>query len=175
MQAHSLLNLPLEQVSKNPMKSFLSTPSDKHIREIMTWFANEDQLKIWSGENFRYPFDFSSFKDDLKLTSLNSFSLLCAQSNLLAFGQYYLRAGKCHLGRLVVNPALRGQAIVADLIKHLSITGKKNLQVNACSLFVFEHNTSAVKAYEKLGFEVETYAEEIPLENCVYMVKRELN
>ena len=141
----------------------------------MTWFANEEQLKIWSGPNFRYPFYFTSFKDDLNLTSLNSFSLLCAQSNLLAFGQYYLRAGKCHLGRLVVNPAFRGQAIVTDLINRLSMAGKNKLQVNACSLFVFSHNTRAIKAYERLGFCVEAYPEDMVLEKCLYMVNRDLN
>lgn len=169
------MNLPLEQATRIYMNSFLSNPSDGHLTQIMTWFANEAQLKIWSGPNFRYPFDFESFKSDLNLTSLNSFSLLSQQADLLAFGQYYLRAGKCHLGRLVVNPAFRGQAIVAELINGLSMAGKKELQVNACSLFVYNHNTSAVKAYEKLGFCVATYLEDMPLENCVYMVKGELN
>lgn len=157
------------------MNRFLRTPSDEHIREIMTWFAGEEQLKIWSGPNFRYPFDFSSFKSDLKLTSLQSFSLLSAQSDLLAFGQYYLRAGKCHLGRLVVNPEFRGQGLIAELINSLSTAGKKELQVNACSLFVFSHNTIAIKAYGELGFCAETYPEDMPLENCIYLVKRDLN
>ncbi|MFQ3196640.1 MAG: ribosomal protein S18 acetylase RimI-like enzyme [Paraglaciecola sp.] len=169
------MTLPLEKATKINMNRLLSNPSDGHITQIMTWFANEAQLKIWSGPNFRYPFYFTSFKSDLNLTSLNSFSLLSSQNDLLAFGQYYFRAGKCHLGRLVVNPAFRGQAIVAELINGLSIAGKKELQVNACSLFVYNHNTNAIKAYEKLGFQVETYVEDIPLENCVYMVKRDLN
>tara|TARA_R110001632_G_scaffold143468_2_gene259519 strand:+ start:49516 stop:49977 length:462 start_codon:yes stop_codon:yes gene_type:complete len=150
----------------------LIAPSDKHIRQLMTWFEDEAQLAIWSGPDFRYPFDLSSFKYDLKLTSLQSFSGLSAQRELLAFGQYYLREGKCHLGRLVVNPEFRGQGFIAELIEKLSAVGRQELAVNACSLFVYNHNTSAITAYEKLGFVIENYPVEIPLDNFLYMVHR---
>lgn len=72
----------------------------------MSWFSTEEELSIWSGPGFRYPFDLSSFKEDLKLDSLKSFSFVSHERKLLAFGQYYPRLGKCHLGRLVVNPNL---------------------------------------------------------------------
>lgn len=42
-------------------------PTDAHIAQLMTWFKDEAQVTIWSGPNFRYPFDFASFKYDLKL------------------------------------------------------------------------------------------------------------
>ena len=77
---------------------YLSQPSDDHLVELMSWFTTENELKLWSGPNFRFPFDLHSFKDDLKLDTLASFSLLSAKSELLGFGQYYLRLGKCHLG-----------------------------------------------------------------------------
>jgi hypothetical protein len=40
----------------------LTQPSDENFIELMSWFSNEDELSIWSGPNFRYPFDLSSFK-----------------------------------------------------------------------------------------------------------------
>ncbi|MGB0495041.1 MAG: GNAT family N-acetyltransferase, partial [Kangiellaceae bacterium] len=91
--------------------------------------------------------------------------------NLLAFGQYYLRLGRCHLGRLVVNPELRGQGIAYHLINQLSEIGMSDLNTNSCSLFVFERNKNAIQAYAKLGFSVADYPEKMIMENCLYMVQ----
>ena len=149
----------------------LTQPSDANFIEIMSWFSTEEELSIWSGPGFRYPFDLSSFKNDLKLDSLKSFSLVSVEGNLLAFGQYYLRLDKCHLGRLIVNPNFRGQGIASHLIQKLGVLGKTELKTDSCSLFVLGHNKSAIQAYTKLGFSMADYPDEIPLEDCLYMVK----
>ena len=88
----------------------------------------------------------------------------------MAFGQYYLREKRCHLGRLVVNPSKRGQGIVATLVARLAVKGKDHLKVKTCSLFVFEDNTHAIRAYHKLGFEQSKYPTNMPLTGCSYMV-----
>lgn len=149
----------------------LTQPSDENFIELMSWFSNEDELSIWSGPNFRYPFDLSTFKSDLSLDTLKSFSLISNKGDLLAFGQYYLRLENCHLGRLIVNPNFRGQGIASHLINQLSTLGKSDLRTNSCSLFVLGHNKSAIKAYTKLGFSMSDYPEEIALKNCFYMVQ----
>lgn len=149
----------------------LIQPLESHLLEMMSWFSNEQELADWSGPNFRYPFNLSSFVEDLKLNTLSSFALVSDETEFLAFGQYYQRLGKCHLGRLVVNPKFRGKGIVSKLMHHLCELGLKELNVNECSLFVLAHNDNAIKAYEKFGFSFTQYPEKMPLENCLYMVK----
>ncbi len=149
----------------------LIQPLDVHLLEMMTWFPSEDKLVIWSGPNFRYPFNSKSFIEDLNIKKLNSFCLVSNKHDLLAFGQYYQRLGRCHLGRLVVSPKFRGRGVASVLMQHLSELGLKALNVKECSLFVFSHNQNAIKAYEKFGFKFSEYPDEMPLENCLYMVK----
>jgi len=148
----------------------LESPNDHHINELMTWFPDEAQLNKWSGPGFRYPFDSCSFKQDLKVDSLASFSLLSTCNEFLAFGQYYLRLDKCHLGRLVVNPAFRGQGVAQHLVHLLRNRGQAELGTTQCSLFVLADNVNAIKAYSKLGFSIAEYPDEIGLDNCLYMV-----
>ena len=150
----------------------LTTPTDQQLVELMSWFASEEELTVWSGPNFSYPFDLKSFKRDLKLNTLSSFSMVSSEGDLLAFGQYYLRLGKCHLGRLVVNPRFRGKGIIARLINQLIALGKSELSTQSCSLFVLAHTKSAINAYAKLGFCIVDYPEKIALENCLYMVQQ---
>ena len=137
----------------------------------MSWFESEQKLIIWSGLNFRYPFDQSTFTEDLNLDSLDSFVLISDDFQLLAFGQCYLRLGRCHLGRLVVSPKQRGKGLVSNLISLLSNFGMNKFNVDACSLFVLEENIPAIKAYEKIGFITTDYPDVNPLDNCLYMVK----
>jgi ribosomal protein S18 acetylase RimI-like enzyme len=137
----------------------------------MCWFSSEEELHHWSGPNFRYPYDFSSFTEDLKLNVLNSFSLVSNDGEFLAFGQYYQRLGKCHLGRLIVSPHCRGKGVALELMRRICELGLKKLQVRQCSLFVLADNKAAIKAYEKFGFLFAEYPEEISFDNCLYMVK----
>lgn len=50
--------------------------------------------------------------------------------------------------------------------------GLRELKVAEWSLFVLAHNDNAIKAYEKFGFELDKYPEEIPMDDCLYMVKK---
>ena len=149
----------------------LIAPTESQLLKIMQWFTNEQELTIWSGPNFRYPFDLASFTEDLRMDSLNSFVLVNDELDVIAFGQYYLRIGRCHLGRLVVNPIHRGQGIAPQLIAKLLKLGQHNLTVNEGSLFVLNHNEAAIKSYQSFGFVFTPYPETIPLDNCSYMTK----
>ena len=71
----------------------LIQPLEIHIVDMMSWFTNEADLKQWSGPGFRYPFDLSTFTEDLKINPTNSFSLVSEEGELLGFGQYYQRLG----------------------------------------------------------------------------------
>ena len=137
----------------------------------MSWFPDRASLQSWSGPNFRYPFTQLSFKQDLKLDTLHSKALLGAAEHLLAFGQFYQRLGRCHLGRLVVNPDNRGQGLIGELIEQLIAIGVPALNADSSSLFVLKDNQSALLAYRKSGFVEHVYPEPMELDNCLYMVR----
>lgn len=157
----------------------LTTPTESDLNVISQWFPDESRLRIWSGPKFRYPFNQNTFNQDLSMERLPSFCLKFSEQTenletkaLVGFGQYYSRAGKCHLGRLVINPEFRGQNKIANLIDLLAQEGCAQLNVNKLSLFVFNDNHKAKNAYEKIGFVEAEYPEEMPMDGCVYMVKQ---
>lgn len=144
---------------------------EQHINELRSWFSDQRSLESWAGPGFRYPFTAGSFAEDLNASEISSFVLVAPDKQLLAFGQYYLRIGRCHLGRLAVNPELRGRGLVAKLITGLMAEGKRELAVDECSLFVLADNESAIIAYKKVGFVFTEYPDQISLDNCLYMYK----
>ena len=151
--------------------SVLINPSEDHFATLLTWIASYDDLVEWGGPDMNYSTNDHRLKTDLCSEAYLSFSLVSASNELLAFGQCYLRLGCCHLCRLIVSPSHRGEGIVKLLIEKISLEGMRTFNARSCSLFVYETNLSAIKAYLKLGFSVVDYPDEETLDNCLYMVK----
>jgi ribosomal protein S18 acetylase RimI-like enzyme len=143
-----------------------------HILELMTWFSSASEISNWAGPSFTYPFDSKSFNEDLNVNVSSSFALLSDKGQLLGFGQYYLRLGKCHLARLVIAPNMRGQGIAAQLISRLAEQGMRVLKVDCCSLFVLQDNVYAIRVYQKLGFTIVNCPQKLSVDNCLYMVNK---
>ena len=134
-----------------------ATPA--HLLKMMQWFLEPKSVTEWGGPEFRFPLTPVTFLADSKLESVPSYVLIGDSAQLLGFGQYYLRAGRCHLARLAVAPSFRGQGLGTCLIKMLMAEGTRTLKVTECSLFVHVANTAALALYERLGFATVPYPE----------------
>lgn len=145
--------------------------TDDHVSEIMGWFPDRRSCQIWGGPEFRFPFTDLTFLEDTRHRELPSYGLVDADDRPIGFGQYYLRLGRCHLGRLVVSPEHRGRSFGRWLIGGLVEIGARHLGVDECSLFVATDNTSAIGLYRKLGFVETRYPEDdASVASYVYMV-----
>lgn len=146
-----------------------------HLPELMTWFPDETALKTWGGPDFRFPFTEATFREDAKLTSLPTWKLMGDNGAFAAFGQCYVRVGRCHFGRLAVSPALRGRGHGTTLIRELARWGTAEFATDALSLFVSPANVRARELYRRLGFSEFPYPDaSFPLHNFIYMVATRL-
>ena len=138
---------------------------------LMAWCPDARSCQVWGGPQFRHPFTAETFVADTRCRDLPSFVLQDEAGTVVAFGQYYLRAGRCHFGRLVVSPAMRGRGLGTQLIRGLAREGVSRLGVEECSLFVVPDNLDAMRLYERLGFVVAEYPEDDPdVRPFTYMV-----
>ena len=135
------------------MESLLLLPaSSEHVLQMMQWFPSGESCIVWGGQGFRFPFTAHTFLTDCRWSELPSYVLQQRSGELCAFGQYYLRAGRCHLARLAVAPSHRGRGFGTWLIEKLMQIGTRELRVSECSLFVNVSNEAAIALYERLGF-----------------------
>ena len=146
------------------------------LPELMSWFPDSDSCRVWGGPAFRHPFTEVTFREDSKVLELASWSLVDNDESLCAFGQYYLRLGRCHLGRLVVAPGLRGSGIGTTLVRELAERARAELGADSYSLFVLPGNERAMRLYSRLGFVARPYPEPTTsFGQCVYMVASSLD
>lgn len=127
------------------------------IEILKTWFTDKESAYAWCGWGLRFPFTHESFLEDIHWQKMPSYSLRNSDNELLGFGQFYLRAERCHLARLAISPAHRGKGLGQQFISRLMQFGMSRLDVAECSLFVLKNNQPAIKSYLSLGFEISDF------------------
>jgi ribosomal protein S18 acetylase RimI-like enzyme len=145
------------------------------VPELMGWFTDEAQLRFWGGPDIRFPFTAATFREDSRVDSIDSFALVSEGGSLAAFGQCYLRVGRCHFGRVGVSPRWRGQGHGTRLFSEMADWGVAEFGPREFSLFVDKANTDARRLYLRLGFQEAPYPEAMPQGmDADYMVARHL-
>ena len=148
----------------------IETAKPEDALRIMGWFPDKESVIRWGSPHTRYPLTEETFFEDIHWDTIASRVAWTEDGRLLGFGQFYLKLGRCHLARLVINPEFRGRGVgeefVAELMKH----GSRELGTEAFSLYVMTENKPAYNCYRTLGFELAQYPDGDPvLEDCVFM------
>jgi ribosomal protein S18 acetylase RimI-like enzyme len=155
------------------MPDKLLNSTDEHLLQVKSWFSTAAEIFTWGGPNMTYPMSDEDFLHLIKGKHLHSYSLLDTTQQVLAFGQFYDRLGRNHLGRLAVAPTHRGKGLSKKLIEGLLTKAQKVRPSVEASLFVFTDNQVAYQCYQSLGFKEVPYPlHPFPgnMQNCVYMV-----
>jgi ribosomal protein S18 acetylase RimI-like enzyme len=142
------------------------------IDELMSWFVHAEDVNIWGGPSFRYPFTRDSFIEDIHWDRMATFSLHSPSGAFAAFGQLYERFGCMNLARLVVNPSIRGEGVGKRLIKMLMLKGPSLFGSDKFSLFVLRENIPAYECYKSMGFVITKYPDEMPHGDVCYYLTR---
>lgn len=150
----------------------LASADDSDIDALMTWFRSADDVKVWGGPRFRYPFTAQSFREDCHWPEMASYSLQDPEREFRAFGQFYDRNGRINLARLIVHPRYRRQGIGRDLMSRLMQAGREALALPAYSLYVYRDNDAALRCYRSLGFEIRPYPPKQELADVCYFMTR---
>lgn len=135
----------------------IATTTAADIAILKSWFPDQASSYFWCGPGLRFPYTDDSFLEDIHWQKMPSYSLVDDSGAFAGFGQYYEKAGRCHLARLAISPQLRGQGHGQWFIARLMAVGMADLGKNACSLFVVGSNVKALQCYTALGFKKEAY------------------
>jgi len=144
-------SLYCERSSSMPLRPPLP---DDYLR-LSAWISDAAQCLRWAGPIVPYPFA----ADDLSRLLVvplpggaSSWSLVGERNELLAFGQLWEREPGCaHIGRVIVDPGVRGKGVGRSLCSQLMAMAAVD-GFGRISLRVYRDNASAVRLYMSLGF-----------------------
>jgi pyridoxamine 5'-phosphate oxidase len=121
--------------------------------EIISWISSSEACRQWAGPSVKYPLSIDSIEENLSVTQHRSFVLVDENSLILGFGQLLEKSnGRIHLGRIIVNPKVRGNGYGRKLCKMLMKEAKECFGAKISSLNVYLDNVAAISLYRSLGF-----------------------
>jgi ribosomal protein S18 acetylase RimI-like enzyme len=158
------------RIERNSWQLVEATEGD--LEQLMTWFAGPDDVTLWGGPRFRFPFTPDTFRQDCRWGRMPSFRLNSPAGEFAAFGQMYERYGRINFARLIVNPEMRGAGVGKRLLAALIKTGPGVMTADEFSLFCYRHNAVALACYRSMGFAVRDYPDGAPMADVCYYLTR---
>ncbi|MFD3657726.1 GNAT family N-acetyltransferase [Streptomyces sp. NPDC058620] len=128
---------------------------------LMAWIAGPTELLTWAGPAFTWPLDESQLAEYAAESATDrrrSWMGLETDSGRVV-GHASLRIDAAvssgRLGRVLVAPQARGRGYGTALLEPVLTAAFEELRLDRVELGVFDHNESAVRLYERLGFVVD--------------------
>lgn len=138
--------------------------------KILEWNANKsaDYLLQWSGPVYSYPLTLDQmeeyFINNVKKDNPDTFAYKILLTDTGEFiGTIELREidKKNKIGKvcrfLIGEENYRGRGIGAEALKEILKIGFEDFKFEKITLGVFDFNHSAIRCYEKVGFEIEKF------------------
>ncbi|MCG2586226.1 GNAT family N-acetyltransferase [Massilia sp. TS11] len=138
------------------MQPALRAPRADDYPLLCSWIPDAAACLRWAGPQLAWPFDPDQLAERLHQPRGASCVLADAGGHMLGFGQYWVwEPGAVHLGRLLIDPARRGQGLGRSLLTHLMPAAVQATGAASITLRVYRNNTPALALYQALGFREE--------------------
>jgi RimJ/RimL family protein N-acetyltransferase len=129
--------------------------TDQDFENFISWVDNQNELIQFAGPIFQFPLTIEQLNDYLIDPNRHPFKIVLSSSNL-AIGHceaYRISNDSVRLCRILIgNKSYRGQGLGYKATQRLIEWCVNNLKPKTIDLNVYDFNTTAIKCYEKIGF-----------------------
>lgn len=130
------------------LRSFAPDDSD----EILTWFADLDDLRLFAGSAAVWPLTRSDLESYAREPDIASFVAVTAGAPVAGHvGVVDEGAGVFRLARIAIAPRLRGRGLAVPLVE-AALDEAVSLGARSAALHVVPGNVPALRAYTRVGF-----------------------
>lgn len=125
---------------------------------LIAWVDSAAALMQFAGPAFGFPLTAAQLDESLSDPARTGFKVVTADHSFIGYAEIFLTATSAWLGRILIGSQEQrrkgtGLQIVHLLLEYLfSRTDTTLVQLN-----VFDHNTAAIRCYEKAGFRMDTH------------------
>ncbi len=135
--------------------------TDEDIDRLIGWIRSPEDLFVWTATTFEHPLTrepVKKFVDECRARGDRQFFKAVADGEV--FGHVELgaidhRNKSLRIGRVVIDPALRGRGLGAGMMRAAVERSFRELGMHRVELWVLEDNRSAIVSYERVGFQRE--------------------
>lgn len=133
-------------------------------KELMKWFAQERQMRMWGRDEFDFPLtdgQMDSYYRGLE-SDPGAWGFTVLDESGSPVGSFQMaaadyEAGSVHMSHIVLAPKLRGRGAGQQMVSMAVKYAVELLGMKRVTLRVFDSNPGAKRCYEKAGFREEAY------------------
>jgi len=122
---------------------------DCHL--IVSWVPDAEALYLFAGPRLRWPLTLDQLTVDEQSPERTAWVVVDACPEPIGQFELTMRDGHAHLGRVLLDPTVRGRGLAHDLVR-LAITRARALGATSIGLNVVTGNRPALRTYERAGF-----------------------
>ena len=124
---------------------------ERDIQEIVGWVPDATALYLFTGPRLRWPLTASQLQGMLTIEGLTPSVAVTSSGELVGHFDLTVAGAVARLGRVIVNPALRGRGF-GGVIVDFAVAEAQRLGADVLRLTVISTNEPAVRAYRRAGF-----------------------
>ena len=126
------------------------------FKNLISWINSEEELMQFAGPQLTFPLTNEQLEKSLTNENVLTFKVVDNSTNLsIGHAEIFLKDSSFALARILVGDKnMRGKGLGKIIVDKLLEFGFTNFDKNTAELNVFDWNISAIKCYEKAGFEV---------------------
>ncbi|MGB4780335.1 GNAT family N-acetyltransferase [Microbacterium sp.] len=124
---------------------------DRDLERIVSWVPDAGALSLFSGTRLSWPLTGIQLRDLTVGSDLAAFVVVEASGALVGHFDLGIAGELGRLGRVIVDPALRGQGLAGRIV-NLAVAEAARLGAERVRLNVISDNLPALRAYRRAGF-----------------------
>ena len=130
--------------------------TENDFEDLISWINNIEELMQFAGPQLTFPLTNEQLQEILNNKNVLSYKVIENSTNsLIGHAEIFIKDNSFSLARILIGDInSRGKGLGKIIIGKLLDFGFTNLDKNTAELNVFDWNTSAIKCYEKVGFEI---------------------
>ncbi|MDO5616342.1 MAG: GNAT family protein [Cruoricaptor ignavus] len=130
--------------------------TENDFEDLISWISNKEELMQFAGPQLTFPLTNEQLQEILNNKNIFPFKVIDSATNLpIGHAEIFIKDSSFSLARILIGDKnSRGKGLGKIIVEKLLDFGFTNLGKHTAELNVFDWNTSAIKCYEKVGFEI---------------------
>ena len=130
--------------------------TEKDFKNLITWIDSKEELMQFAGPQLKFPLTNEQLQETLTNKNVFAFKIVENSKNSpIGHAEIFIKDNSFALARILIgDKKMRGKGLGKIIVDKLLEFGFNNFDKNTAELNVFDWNVSAIKCYEKVGFEV---------------------
>jgi len=124
---------------------------ERDVHEIVEWITDAAALHLFSGPGLTWPLTTGQLQSMSAIDGLTAWVVVEPSEGLLGHFDLTVDGPVARLGRVIVNPALRGRGRAIALVD-LALAQARQLGAETIRLNVIRTNEPAIRTYRRAGF-----------------------